>query len=122
MLYVTYRDHKGQPHSVACYSLEIANKVIATLAGDHSDAQITQREPGIGVTKFTADWVLRATIPNVILSWSDEYGIADRLRCAAMQLQQDHPEISVEEFSTAAVALGYNPATARRCWAYVRAQ
>lgn len=62
------------------------------------------------------------TIIEIINSWSPEYGVADQLRCAAMQCQEDHPEITAAVFAAAAATLGFNASTARRCWAYVAAQ
>lgn len=66
---------------------------------------------------------------TVIRSWMKyqaEYGIADVLRCAASEIQDDHDktfgEITPAQFAEGAIACGYNAATARRCWAYVKAQ
>jgi hypothetical protein len=59
---------------------------------------------------------------DIIESWHDWYGIADKLRCSAMQIQQELPSVTSGEFAKAAEACGYNGGTARRCWAYVKAQ
>lgn len=61
-------------------------------------------------------------LSDIIDSWHDDYGIADKLRCAAMQIQDERPEVSSGEFAKAAEACGFNAGTARRCWAYVKNQ
>ncbi len=62
------------------------------------------------------------TAVEIIQSWHDDYGVADKLRSAAMQIQEDHPEIDRATFIAGAQAAGFNPSTAARCWAYVAAQ
>lgn len=47
-------------------------------------------------------------------------GVADDLRCAAMEIQEDYPHLTRQEFLDAAVAEGYARATASRCWSYVK--
>lgn len=61
-------------------------------------------------------------VASIIKGWSDEYGVADQLRCAAMELQDDHPTVTVAEFMAAAANLGFNRGTASRCWTFVKAQ
>lgn len=48
--------------------------------------------------------------------------LADDLRCAAMEVQEDFPETRAKEFVAAAAECGYNPSTAARCWSFVKAQ
>lgn len=47
-------------------------------------------------------------------------GIADDLRCMAMECQEEG--ISRDEYVAAAVEAGYKGSTAGVCWAYVRRQ
>ena len=65
------------------------------------------------------------TAVDIIKSWmpyAPEYGVADVLRSAAMQVQDDCPQIGRNDFVEAAGVLGYNVKTAARCWAFVAAQ
>ena len=62
------------------------------------------------------------TASDIIKSWHTDYGVADQLRSAAMEIQEDHPEIDRAAFIAGAQAAGFNPSTAARCWAYVAAQ
>lgn len=50
------------------------------------------------------------------------YGVADFLRSVAMICQDDHPEITRQDYVNAAEALGFNGSTAGRCWNFVKAQ
>jgi hypothetical protein len=61
-------------------------------------------------------------IQAIIASWDSSYGVADQLRCAAMEIQDDHPDVDVKHFVEAAAGLGFNPNTVRCCWNYVKRQ
>lgn len=61
-------------------------------------------------------------IAAIIKSWSPEYGVADQLRCAAMECQEDHAAATCGQFADAAETCGFNRKTAQRCWAFVKAQ
>jgi hypothetical protein len=61
-------------------------------------------------------------IVSIIKSWPADYGAADQLRCAAMELQDDHPTVTAAEFAAAAESIGFNRNTASRCWSFVKAQ
>ena len=66
------------------------------------------------------------TALDIIKSWDTEthraYGVADMLRSAAMECQDDHPEITAGEFAKAAEEAGFAKATAARCWSFVKKQ
>ena len=66
------------------------------------------------------------TATEIIKSWDTEthraYGVSDMLRSAAMECQEDHPEITSSTFSQAAAELGFSAATAARCWSFVKKQ
>lgn len=65
------------------------------------------------------------TAAQIIVRWKatpNGFGIADDLRCAAMEVQEDFPEITRNDFVTAAEICGYNRSTAARCWSYVSNQ
>lgn len=64
-------------------------------------------------------------IVDIIKKWMPyeaQYGRADVLRSAAMEIQDEHADLGRSDFIEAAAALGYNANTAARCWAYVAAQ
>lgn len=51
---------------------------------------------------------------------SQGFGVADDLRCAAMEFQEEGR--TRKSFLACASARGYNTDTASRCWSYVAAQ
>lgn len=62
---------------------------------------------------------------EIIALWKatpNSIGVADDLRCAAMECQEDYPEITVGEFAAAAEEFGYKASTARVCWYHVKRQ
>lgn len=64
-------------------------------------------------------------LAQVIKSWLDcpaKTSYSDDLRCAAWEIQEEYPLVTSKDFSEAAALFGVNPATARRCWSYVKSQ
>ena len=61
-------------------------------------------------------------LATIALWKADGYGIADTLRCVAMVVQDDHPEVSRRDYIDACVASGYKAKTAECCWSFVARQ
>lgn len=59
------------------------------------------------------------TAADILNLWQDTpngFGLADDLRGAAMECQEEG--IARKEYLEATVALGYNQSTASRCWSF----
>ena len=57
---------------------------------------------------------------EIMKAWADcpnGFGVADDLRCAAMEAQEEG--IARKDYLEAAVAFGYNKGSAANCWAFV---
>jgi hypothetical protein len=68
---------------------------------------------------------LQNIIADIIEEWlaaPNKIGLADDIRCAAMQVQDEYPEARAKDFVIAAEIVEVNGKTASRCWSYVKAQ
>lgn len=63
---------------------------------------------------------------ELIRSWTSmpetSLGLAEDLRSAAMEAQEDYQGVTSKAFQLAAAELGFNAKTASRCWSFVAAQ